>query len=462
MINQNSILLLALAAFLCGCASLSEDRLADEVSAVVERSAGVRPSRRPDDDARLAVVLSTQLAGGVTADRAVDIALLASPDIQVTFAKLGLARADFLQQANPADPVVGWSRRTVRGETGSQVEWSVLSSLADLLTLPSRRRAATGALEAARLMAADQLLGQIAAVRAAWLEAVTAERVATMAAQRNDLQQLEAELVERYVKAGNLPPHVLAEARLELADNQKVHAEAAEARVTTRLQLARLMGLPADTGDWQLSGELAPLPVDDGALAELEASALENRLDVQAAKRQVQSRLAAASNARQRRVLPELTAGYSRERETDGAVLRGPELEWQIPLFSAAELTLAGSRAELSLALREAQSTALDAVRAVRAASERVSQARSALLRVRDIALPAASEAAAARSKEFFFMLIGPFEAMQARAAAMTAEIELHTAAKDYWLARLDLSRAAALPLQAVRESGPAVTEAAP
>jgi hypothetical protein len=66
--------------------------------------------------------------------------------------------------------------------------------------------------------------------------------------------------------------------------------------------------------------------------------------------------------------------------------------------------------------------------------------------------VPAAEIQAELRQRGFFYMLIGPFAAMQARGAAMEAKQQQLQAERDYWLARLSLSRAAALPLQAIRE----------
>lgn len=435
-----------------GCASSSYEKLGHDVGQVVKSSSGVAPQWRMKADESLRRVVDQRLTAGVTADSAVEIYLLASPDLQASFERLGLARADYLEAATLSDPVVSWSRQSLRGGPGSKLEWSVLQSISGLFALPVRRRAAERELNRARLTAANEILAGIAGVRSAWLEALAAEKIAGLVAQRNDLARLEAELMERFVKAGNEPDTELQAQRLAYAEHQRATAVAATARLQARVRLERLMGVSDLQPAWDLRGEFAPLPASDGELTDLAATALRNRLDMQAARQRVEARLASLSSARQQRVLPELAAGYGRERDADGTRLSGPQFELRLPIFSAAQVALARSDAAARLAMREAEAAALDVRGDVRLAREQVTVARAALLLARDTSVPAAEIQADLRQREYFYMIIGPFAAMQARGAVMEAKLQQLRAERDYWLARIALSRAAALPLQAIRE----------
>lgn len=437
---------------LAGCASISAQQLGRDVGQIVNAGAGVVPQWRTETGAALHSLVDGKLAAGVTADTAVEIALLASPDFQASFERLGLARADYLALATIANPVVSWSRQSLRGGPGSKLEWSVLQSLSEIFALPSRRRAADRDLDAARLTAANEILGGIAQLRSAWLEALATAKVTALATERSDLARLETELMERYVKAGNEPESALAQTRGAYVGQQAAAAAAAQANLQARLQLQRLMGVSDTQIAWELHGEFSALPESDGELTDLESAALKNRLDVQAARRRVEARLASLSSARQRRVLPALAAGYGAERDPGGERLAGPQLQIELPLFSAAQFALARSDAESRLAMRGAEAVALDARSAVRLSRARVAQARAALLLARDNSVPAAQSLAELRQREFFYMLIGPFQALQARGAVMEAQAQRVTAERDYWLARIDLAASAALPLQAVRE----------
>ncbi len=435
-----------------GCASRSYDQLGHDVGQLVKSGAGVTPLWRLNTDEALRKTVSARLAAGVDADAAVEVALLASPDLQMSFERLGLARADYLEAATLSDPVVSWSRQSLRGGPGSKLEWSVLQSISDLIALPVRRRAAGQELTRARLTAANEIIDAIAGIRSVWLEALAAEKIAGLAAERGDLARLEAELMERFVNAGNEPDTELQAQRLAYAEQQRATAAAATARLQARVRLERLMGVSDLPLAWDLRGDFAALPETDGELTDLEAAALRNRLDMQAARKRVDARLAFLSSAKQKRLVPELAAGYGRERDPDGTRLAGPQFELQLPIFSAAQVALARSDAEARLAMREAEAAALDVHGEVRLARAQLAVARAALLLARDTSVPAARIQADLRQREFFYMIIGPFAAMQARGAVMEAQLQQLQAERDYWLARIALSRAAALPLQAIRE----------
>jgi outer membrane protein, heavy metal efflux system len=435
-----------------GCASISYDQLGHDVGQVVKSSSGVAPQWRLTADESLRRTVNERLAAGVTADSAVEVYLLASPDLQASFERLGLARADYLQAATLSDPVVSWSRQSLRGGPGSKLEWSVLQNISDLFALPVRRRAADRELNRARLTAANEILAGIANVRSAWLEALAAEKIAGLAAERSDLARLEAELMERFVQAGNEPDTELQAQRLAYAEQQRASAAAESERLQARVRLERLIGVSDLQLAWSLRGEFAPLPGNDGELTDLAAAALRNRLDMQAARQRVEAHLALLSNARQKRLIPELAVGYGSERDPDGTRLTGPQFELQPPIFSAAQVALARSDAAARLAMREAEAAALDVRGDVRLARARVAVARAALLLARDTSVPAAEIRAELRHREYLYMIIGPFAAMQARGAVMEAKLRQLQAERDYWLARIALSQAAALPLQAIRE----------
>ena len=121
-----------------GCASSTYEKLGHDVGQVVKSSSGVAPQWRLKADESLRRVVEQRLTAGVTADSAVEIYLLASPDLQASFERLGLARADYLEAATLSNPVVSWSRQSLRGGPGSKLEWSVLQSISDIFALPVR------------------------------------------------------------------------------------------------------------------------------------------------------------------------------------------------------------------------------------------------------------------------------------------------------------------------------------
>jgi cobalt-zinc-cadmium efflux system outer membrane protein len=451
----------SMAFWAAGCAHLSEERLENDVRQTVQARTGADPRWQRDsrgDSARRQAALAL-LQKGIGPDEAVAVALLQSPEAQLHYEELGLARAEFLAAASLPDPRVAWNRQSLRDGPGSNIEWVVLQNLTALLASGSRRGAARRQLSAAQALAATELIGLVASVRSAWQQAHAAQKINELAAQRADLARLTAELAGRYYEAGNISVAELNELQVAWQEQVAAAAEASAAAQQTRLTLARMLGIDDLNQAWDLRGEPAALPETETDLAQIEAAALASRLDVQAAKLQLDARLTQRRLQRMLRLTPDIEVGFNREREPNGERLRGVEIEAQIPLFTAAEVAVAESDAAARRALRQYQARVLDARREVRGARAALQMARERWVRWRDFNVPALESKADAQQREYFFMLIGPFEAMQARGEAIKGQIELTQAQRDYWLARFELARAAALPLQSVRDTAVAMTE---
>ncbi|MCS6948382.1 MAG: TolC family protein [Steroidobacteraceae bacterium] len=459
MIKTGRLLVAGAMFMIGGCALLPPDRLANDVRQIVRSQSSSDPQWRRGAVTDAARARARALAAdGVTIDDAVEIALLLNPDVQLEFEQLGFESAAALATAAPRGLDVEWAELGVRGGPGSKTEFAVLWSIADLLASPARRSAARRRLDAARYATAERLLDFIAEVRKAWLDAVAAEQRQRLSAQRADLGRLAAELAQRYREAGNLSVAEAARHRLVWGERQSEAAAAAAQRDAARLRLARLMAFDELDDRWEYSGGVPQLPATEPDAVELETAALSNRLDVAASRKLVEAYAIERRRAPLLGALSAPKAGYSRERESNGADLRGWSVQFELPLVTTAQLAAAQRDANARRALRAAEATALDARAAVRAARQNLERARAAVILWRDLRLPATRTIAAAEQRHLFYMLVGPFDAMDARAAALQAEAELIGAMRDYWHARLDLARAAALPLQAVHDSGTAAS----
>ena len=448
-----SLVLVVVALGLGACTTVSERHLEGEVSRQLAFAGGAATRWRRDAaaDAAIDALVRQKLAAGVTEDVAVELALLANPDVQLALESLGLARANYLAATVPADPALSWSRRNLRGGPGSNVEVALLQNLTSLWTLPARRRAAQRDLAADKLLVANKLLEIIAATRRAWIAYAAAEQQQVGFARREDLARLSAELAQRYQQAGNL---ALEEALDEQDHWREIQGEFAEVtlqRDAARVELTRWMGVPELNNAWALSGELPPVPEAELATTDLEAAALQNRLDITAARERLKARLASGRLARQLRFMPELAAGPSREREPSGERVAGIEIDALLPLFSAPELALAASDSAARVALRELEAVLLQARADIRQGQAELATARSLAWQWQESLLPLRESAAEIAQRKFHYMLIGPFEAMAVRAQVHEAAAAAAVARGAYWQAKINLALAAALPIKAVK-----------
>lgn len=92
---------------LAGCASFTPDAGFDSVKTSVEERAGMAPrwvrNERDAGEVREAVQ-RTLTAGPLTADAAVQIALMNNPGLQATYGDVGIAEADLVQAGRLANP----------------------------------------------------------------------------------------------------------------------------------------------------------------------------------------------------------------------------------------------------------------------------------------------------------------------------------------------------------------------
>src|SRR5688500_18771781 len=145
--------------FLLGCSS-SRPRDADfeDVQRTAEQSGhNIHWNRGTAADREVAQKVQQLLAQELTVDRAVQIALLNSPELQAEFEELGVAQADLVEAGLLRNPIFDASVRWADAG-GPNVELGITQSFLDLLFIPARKRVATAQLEAAKARVADAVL----------------------------------------------------------------------------------------------------------------------------------------------------------------------------------------------------------------------------------------------------------------------------------------------------------------
>jgi outer membrane protein TolC len=152
---------------------------------------------------------------------------------------------------------------------------------------------------------------------------------------------------------------------LDQAREQGFAAEAALAlerarlqRLSTRERLVRLLGLDSDRG-LQLPAELPALPEAPRELAGVDAQALAQRLDVQAARLALEQSARQLDLSRLSRWVSMLELGAVRNSSNEQPTQRGWEIALELPLFGPGPLP----RAE-ALAARAAHQAADVAIQA--------------------------------------------------------------------------------------------------
>ena len=377
----------------------------------------------------------------MTLDAALRVAMLRSPRLQEAYAHQGLARAEVLEAVEISNPRLSLSRLSLDGG-GSDRSVGLSLPLVDLLMLPSRTRLAKLEYERATFEITGAVLGVVADVEAAWYVHVAARQVAAMREAVAEGAAASAELAARFHEAGNISD-------LQLAQEQAAASEARIAALRARAQAGRdrlalnlVLGLHGDEADWEASENL-PLPVpreDDVAL--LARLAAEGNPELLAARKEAEVLADALGLTRSLRWLGGSEIGYERERDGDGARLQGPHIALELPLFNQGQARVARAQAQLAAALARVDQAELSATQGVRLGSEAVSALREVVQLHRESLVPQREAIVARQQERQNFMLIGVFELVQAKLAEYDAYQAYLEAVRDYWLARVQLSRA--------------------
>lgn len=462
--RRQSARLLALVATisLAGCTTFDPGR--DHVAIgklLADRGA---PASGWDENGRSDVDAQVQqwLAQPMTADLAVQMAMLRSPRLQQVYGELGLARADVLDAVQVANPRISLSSLALAGGPGSQFVFGVAQPVVDLLTLPAKRRLAQLDYQRARYEVAAAILGVQLDVQTAWYRYVGAQQVADMRAAVADALQVSADLAQRFYDAGNITELQLNREKAAASQARIEAAQAAVAGKIARLELNTMIGLGQTDANWK-SETVLPLPVlQEEDVTELQRLARANSLDLLAAQQGVEVAAGAARITRQFRLLGATTVGYDREREVDRSVIRGPTLDLELPIFNQGGARVARTEARLRIARAKLAQIALASGNGVTTAAERVRVLAEVVGIYRQALVPQREIVVRQSQLEQNFALIGEFEVLQAKAQEFGAYQGFLEAVRDYWLARLDLARlvGSRLPSDAeAKRNTPSVTD---
>lgn len=423
-----------------GCAGVQKERGHDDVAKIVHDRTGyhTRWEKGPPSDVQVAPWVDGLLQGGITRDRAVEIALVNNPSLQATYEELGVSQADMVQAGLLSNPTISGSVGfPLRGN--QEYEASITQDFLDVFVLPLRKRIAREQFIVDTLRVAHETLHVATDVRKA-LAAYQAQ-VRLVELERNIVQasQAAAELATSQHDAGNITDLMLSQERsvYEQAALDLEHDELA--LVEAREELNRLLGLWGPRTNWNLAEPLPALPADDPALAHLESRAVAQRLDVDAARKQSLLLWNALELAKNSRYFGFVEVGVHAHQDPDGARLLGPTLSLQLPIFDQRQALIARLEAQHRQAERRLAGLAINARSEVRTAHARLLSARHVVDRYRTTLLPLRERAVEEAQLQYNGMQVGLYELLATKQAEITSYRAYIDAVHDYWSARADL-----------------------
>ncbi len=438
---------LAGAVLLAGCSTVQVDQLV----AGANTQAGSftqgqlqlgRTETQRQDRARLTGEL---LSRPLTMDTAVQAALANSPSLQALLAQGWADAAAAQASGRMPNPVFSFERL----RTGEGLELGRLLSvgLLDLLMWPQRHAVARNQVEQIRVQLTASVVEQVAQVRQAWVRAVAAQQLLAYAHQVNDAAQASAELARRMQQAGNFTKLQRARQHVFYADATAQLASAQHAATAAREELVRALGLDdAQSARLVLPDRLPDLPRAPLATPEVTAAAVQQRLDWQMARLQLE-----AAGQRQGLELAgsfvdvELGGRHDTTFDKPGgqrANRNGFELDLRLPLFDWGTAKRDALNAQSLAAANRYESVVRNASSQLRASYSAYRTAYDLVTHFRDEIVPLRKTISEENVLRYNGMLIGVFELLADTREQIAAVMASINAQQQFWLADAALSAA--------------------
>lgn len=438
-----------LAAGLLGaCAKLSPDGgmavVAGETGSILGKE--VVKVRTPEESAAAEARTRSLLSKPLTADSAVQIALLNNRALQAAYNELGASEAQMVQASLPPAPSFSLSNMT---GTGFEIERQLAEDVLALLTLPRRREIAQDQFRAAEMRAVAATLVTGADARRAYYRAVAAAQIVTFMEEARLSAETLSDLAKKLGQTGAMSK--LDQAR-QHAFYAEVSGDLAMARLKERSEreaLNRSLGLWGTDLAYRLSGKLKNLPAKPRTIGQVETDAVTSRVDLEVARRDLVVQAKQYGLTRATRFIDLLeVSGKSKQENTptESGVEKirrdGVDVAFQIPIYDFGEARTREAEEtylkSVNLLIDKAVNVRADARQAYEAYRGSYEIARyyeTEILPLRQII----SEQTLLNYNGMLSDLFGLLTDARARILANVKAIE---AKRDFWLASVDLQAA--------------------
>ena len=443
-LRKRMLLLVPVAFALAGGASFSQDGGFGSVEQTTQERIGKDLKWAKTDADRDAIDqrVGELLAKPLSVDDAVQIALLNNKGLQASFYELSISESDLVQAGRLPNP--HFSMLRARDGDEFVIEQVFTFNVFSLITMPQ-----VVAIEQRRFAQVQraitmQTLSLAAQTRKAYYAAIAADQPLSYMEQVRRTAEAGAELARRMAQVGNWSKLQQAREQSFYADAALNLARASQAQIAAREKLTRLLGLWGERALFKLPQRLPDLPKVANELPEVEQVAMEQRLDVQAAKLDTEALAKNLGLTRTTRFINALEFGPARvlEGQRSEPYKRGYEVSLELPLFDWGTAKVAKAEALYMQAVYRAAETAIDARSEVREAYQGYRSNFDIAKHYRDEIVPLRKRIAEENQARYNGMIIGVFELLADARAQISSVNSYIESLRDFWIAQADLEMA--------------------
>ena len=435
-------------AALGGCATFSEDGGFGTVEKAVKERIGKdlawvkSPEQRDSVEKRVAELL----ARPISADDAVQVALLNNRGLQAEFAELGIGEADLVQAGRLPNPrfAMMHASRPENGGREYKIEQALTFNVFSLITMPLATEMEARNFERVKRGVTLEVLRHASETRKAYYAALAAEESVRYTRQVKDVADASAELARRMARAGNWGKIQQAREQGFYADATLNLARAEQARTAARERLVRLLGAWGEQANLKLPERLPDLPKAAEELPDVERRAMQERLDLQAARLDAEALAKNLGLTKTTRFINALEFGPARVLEGGRASQwkKGYEISFELPLFDWGGSRVAKAESIYLQSVERAAEAAINARSEVRESYSAYRSSWDIARHYREEVVPIRKRIGEENLLRYNGMLIGVFELLADARAQIASVNNAIDALRDFWMAEADLQMA--------------------
>lgn len=311
--HRTTLCLVILATLIVGCGTVKPEGDYARASGMIHSRTGSKTVYDPANEAAANEKVNELLEEGLTAEKAVSVALFNNREFQGLFLEIGVSRAELVQSGLLTNPTLVFSARFPEGGGRSNLTFGLTQDLVELWQLPLRKRIAAGQLEQTVMNVVRSAIDLTAEVKGAYYKLLVVREQEKVVAENLALLNHSAQLAENRFNAGESTILDLNLVRSSVLQ-ETINLESArrEAKVCAAT-FEHLLGLGLEAAEIKLVDALPSAAERIGDDETLVEQALKTRLDVRSASEEIDT--AAKEILRQKRgALPGISVGLEAER----------------------------------------------------------------------------------------------------------------------------------------------------
>jgi outer membrane protein TolC len=434
------------ASLVAGCASFSADGGVGLVTDLAMPEVKAEAHKIDTQAASATARAQTQrlLTSVLSADTAVQIALLNNKGLQAAYNDLGIAEAEKIAASPPPDPSFLLSHLSTPVEL--DIEGRIVGDILAVATLPVRADLAADRFRQAQLRAVEETLHVGVETRLNYYRAVASRQSVKFLSLATSAAETSAKIATELGETGAMNKLDQAREQAFYVELQAQLMTAQQQAASDREALIRSLGLWNNHSDVKLPEGLPALRKRPKSLA-IEAEAVRRRVDLQLARSEVAALAKTYGFTNATRFINLLdVSGVSRSQHESGVhgTGGGVEVDLQVPVFDFGEVGVREAAETYSYAVNRltekavnVRSQARDAYRVYRSAYDIAIHYRDQVLPLRQIITDQTTLRYGAMQIEVFSLLAEARQHFAAQVAAIEAQ-------RNFWLASVNLSVAVA------------------